>query len=459
MIGPDAVFPPTVIIKIASLLVPSERREEWIKEWLAELHYARTHAGEAESFAFASGAFRDAIWQQRDFWNPKRTRRLMQSPWFCIGSLTAILVLIIVASGMLPMTRMAVMPLAYRDASRIQTIAESSTISTRSALPGRAVEWWRSDSRTLDGIATYLWESQEVASVSEDFFYVLGAKTAAGHRFDRDAFTCAPGPGECVVVSYDFWRTLKGLTSVAINGKACRIAAVTESGFWFLSPRISVWRMGTASPKTRTGVVARLAADVSPDDAKAELGAILQKHGEDGWDSVVELTGVAGRVRSVFALFLTCLLVATLILVPSLHLRMPKWNPAAVAFFVAKSMLALLAVFLFGIEFTRASSITMLGGSDQFFAVSAWLFVMASAGVLAWSLWDQRQRCRVCLKRLGMAQHVGCSGCLLLDWAGTELVCVEGHGMLHVPEMVACWQEPYRWTSLDETWQELFERS
>jgi hypothetical protein len=91
--------------------------------------------------------------------------------------------------------------------------------------------------------------------------------------------------------------------------------------------------------------------------------------------------------------------------------------------------------------------------------VSTWLFVMGSTSALAWSMADQRQRCRVCLKRLGMAAHVGCTGCLLLDWAGTELVCVEGHGMLHVPEMVACWQDPDRWTSLDETWQGLFERS
>jgi hypothetical protein len=53
---------------------------------------------------------------------------------------------------------------------------------------------------------------------------------------------------------------------------------------------------------------------------------------------------------------------------------------------------------------------------------------------------------------------VGCPGCLLLDWAGTELVCVEGHGMLHVPEMVSCWHEPEQWTSLDDSWQGLFER-
>src|SRR5580704_10445116 len=118
---------PALVIRIASLLVPAERRGEWSKEWLAELHYARTHAGEWQSFAFARGAFHDAIWQQRDFWNPKRTNRVVQSPWFCLGSLAAILVLIALASGFLPMTRMALLPLAYRDSSRIETVARSST--------------------------------------------------------------------------------------------------------------------------------------------------------------------------------------------------------------------------------------------------------------------------------------------------------------------------------------------
>jgi len=90
--------------------------------------------------------------------------------------------------------------------------------------------------------------------------------------------------------------------------------------------------------------------------------------------------------------------------------------------------------------------------------LSTWLFLMASAAVLSWSIADQRRRCRTCLRRLGMATHVGCSGSLLLNWAGTELVCIEGHGMLHVPEMESSWNEPERWTVLDDSWRGLFVR-
>lgn len=447
---------PALLVRLASWMVPRPRRAEWSKEWLAELHYAQTHAGPGRSLAFAQGAFYDAVWQQRDFWTLKRAIRLKQSPGFCLGALGAAIVLIAIASGMLPKTRQALLPLPYRDAGRVVTISQSGTMATRAGVPGRFIELWRASSRTLAGIAAYRWESSEVASVSENFFYVLGAKSRDRRPFGRDAFNNCE---QCVILSYDFWRSQHEALSVVINGRRYPVAAVTEPGFWFLSPRIAVWRMGSPSPKTRTGVVARLASDATLNDAGGELDAILRASGLRDWESMVELTGVQSRVRFVFGVFAFAAGLAAVIVFPTLHLRMPNWNPRAAAFFAAKTALLLTGVLLAGIEFTGASSITMLGGADGFAAISAWLFVLGAMSALGWSFADQRQRCRVCLRRLGMAAHVGCPGCLLLDWAGTELVCVEGHGMLHVPEMAACWQEPYQWTALDETWQELFERS
>jgi hypothetical protein len=402
---------PEWLIRGASILVPAERRAEWIKEWLAELHYAQEQAGDARSYAFACGAFHDALWQQRDFWTLKRTRRLAQSPWLCLAVLALAPILIVLASGGAPLTRLALKPLPYRDASRIVLISQAGSMAERSGVPGANIALWRNSAQTLDGIATYQWRpGAGIATISENFFNVLAPERPA-----------APG-------------------------------------FWFLSPNISRWQVGQPDKRARFGVVARLRPGVSPNEASAELSAILRTNGVEDWDTLVELTPLASRVHLVFWVFASCLGLAMLIVLPTLRLRMPTWNPAAAGFFLAKTAVLLVTVLLCGIEFTRASSITMLGGSDGFVAVSAWLFVMGSTGSLAWSIADQRQRCRVCLKRLGMAAHVGCTGCLLLDWAGTELVCVEGHGMLHVPEMVACWQEPDTWTFLDESWQELFER-
>ncbi len=402
---------PEWLIRAASLLVPSERRAEWIKEWLAELHYAQEHAGEARSYAFARGAFHDAVWQQRDFWTPKRARRVAQSPGMCLATLAALPVVIALASGFLSLTRLAVKPLPYRDAGRIVLISQAGSMAERSGVPSANVTLWRDYAQTLDGIATYQWRPDAgSATVSENFFSVLAPERRAGR------------------------------------------------GFWFLSPKITRWQIGRPDKKARYGVVARLRPEVSPSEASAELSAILRKNGVQDWDSLVELTPLASRVHMVFWVFASGLGLAILIILPTLRMRMPTWNPTAAGFFLAKTGLLLVSVLLCGIEFTGASSITMLGGANGLVAVSAWLFVMGSTGALTWSIADQRQRCRVCLKRLGMAAHVGCPGCLLLDWAGTELVCVEGHGMLHVPEMAACWQDPDKWTFLDESWQELFER-
>jgi hypothetical protein len=119
------------------------------------------------------------------------------------------------------------------------------------------------------------------------------------------------------------------------------------------------------------------------------------------------------------------------------------------AFFAAKTFLLLLAV----LESTSACSIIMIGGTDLLAEpLSTWLFLIGSMAALSWSIHDQRMR----LHRLGLAAHVGAPGSLLLNWSGAELVCVSGHGMLHVPEMPSCWRDAERWTALDRSWRELF---
>jgi hypothetical protein len=61
------------------------------------------------------------------------------------------------------------------------------------------------------------------------------------------------------------------------------------------------------------------------------------------------------------------------------------------------------------------------------------------------------------MHRLVLPTRVGDPGCLLLNSAGTELVCEEGHGILHVTETdYCCWLEYRRWTQLDDSWKSLF---
>lgn len=505
---------PLLFIRIASVLVPGSHRYDWRREWEAEICGAWQQLHErgeepsairAQIWRFARGAFRDAVWQSLGLWDRERFGRVFlhgaQSAGFCLCSLALLILLIAAASSflpgnsegvLLPMTRATLLPLPYRDAGRIATVSQAGTaLATRSAVRIESVRLWLAKNRLLDGIATYSWAKETMldasgtpapvlgARVSDNFFYLLGARTSAGRTFGRDDLRdCTEVNQGCVVLSHGFARQRSAGGTIVLDGRRYRIAAILEKRFWFLSHRIAVWRIAGPAEFANTeptGVVVRLRPGVTRKDAETEMASILRDAGGRPWDSLVDVSPLSGRVHSVFGSFALGAGLAVIIVLASLRLSLPMrlaaWNRRArrtergrthvrIAFFISKTILLLAAVLLCGLEFTRAPSITMLGGTDTLTEpLSTWLFLMGSMGALFWSIHDQRRRCRVCLRRLGLTVHVGCPGCLLLNWTGTELVCLEGHGMLHVPEMVSCWHEPSQWTSLDDYWQGLFQRS
>jgi hypothetical protein len=73
-------------LRVASLLVPSDRRAEWIEEWRSELWYIQCRAT-----IFCMGAFRDAFWLRRNHGVPvKRTRIRLESPLSCLALLATL---------------------------------------------------------------------------------------------------------------------------------------------------------------------------------------------------------------------------------------------------------------------------------------------------------------------------------------------------------------------------------
>jgi hypothetical protein len=69
------------ILRMASLLAPSDQRAEWVKEWQSELWYIpRSRAP-----LFCLGAFRDALWLRRNNLIPvKPTLIRLASPLQCL---------------------------------------------------------------------------------------------------------------------------------------------------------------------------------------------------------------------------------------------------------------------------------------------------------------------------------------------------------------------------------------
>ena len=72
---------PYAILRAASLLAPSGRRAEWLKEWRSELWYIPSE----DAARFCLGAFRDAVWVRRH--QARAHRQLLESPWTCIAVL------------------------------------------------------------------------------------------------------------------------------------------------------------------------------------------------------------------------------------------------------------------------------------------------------------------------------------------------------------------------------------
>jgi len=84
------------------------------------------------------------------------------------------------------------------------------------------------------------------------------------------------------------------------------------------------------------------------------------------------------------------------------------------------------------------------------------LYALVVTVGMRWALLNQEQRCQKCLRMLSQPTRVGNPSHNFLEWSGTELVCADGHGLLHVPEMQGSWCWYDLWVELDPSWSGIF---
>jgi hypothetical protein len=81
---------------------------------------------------------------------------------------------------------------------------------------------------------------------------------------------------------------------------------------------------------------------------------------------------------------------------------------------------------------------------------------LLSAGVFYLIIWDQRRRCRVCLRRLRMPIETGSWGSMLrLGLPRIESICPYGHGTLSQDELQISGPANPEWTPSGDMWEEL----
>ena len=74
------------------------------------------------------------------------------------------------------------------------------------------------------------------------------------------------------------------------------------------------------------------------------------------------------------------------------------------------------------------------------------------------AFWDQRYRCRTCLRRLRIPVETGSWGYMLqLGRPRIEYICPYGHGTLNIEEIQFPGKVPPAWKEHGDIWDELFE--
>ncbi len=95
-------------------------------------------------------------------------------------------------------------------------------------------------------------------------------------------------------------------------------------------------------------------------------------------------------------------------------------------------------------------------GFDLLYTSMVGLWFLMASGILYLCIWDQRYRCRVCLRRLRMPIETGSWSLMLqLGRPRIEYICPYGHGKLNVEELQILGRENPEWTEQRDMWEEL----
>lgn len=488
------------LLRMAALLVPVEQRGEWRREWRSELwHVCRSREAEygfswpaqREIAEFCLGAFADALCvrrQQRE--TAEAATHMHGSAAQCLLGLLAAAMLCMLSSSLLPGLR------AENEATRYQPrhgllLIQDSTIrnamhageNAPTIAPDLYFNWKTTRQRSFDRLAYYrivresaslplARRSWNVAHATTNFFAVLGVPVLRMAPVDET------GRGlPQAILSHATWVRDFGSDPCAagrimrLGPRWVRIAGVAPSGSWRLPGAPDAWlleddaHLMATAPKNALGyLIAQLSQLGKTEGIWGGEYVSITARGPDsdklnlyGGSIAEPIVGPWALCR--FALFLALLALPAVTSVAlgdsnfSFHRPSLKLRTLRVLFLGAKLVL-LAAVACYGslvVAYGLTSDYSSAAECVQLIAC----FVICLFG-FRWALIDQRQRCPVCLRRVTHPARVGLASRTFLGWNGTEMMCMGGHTLLHVPSLPTSWFSCERWLYLDASWQFLF---
>jgi len=481
------------LLRLASLLVPWQHRGEWWKEWRSELWHVRqartaesafSWKGEREVAVFCLGAFQDAFYLRREVGHKKVPLATAKgSAAQCMLFLVAVMAVSYCFALLRPGVRAELLSLQNRvpqNLVMIQSARNSQDLGP--TISAEQVRMWKGRRQQIfDGFAFYQIVQKPVSTAlharsplrivraSSNLFQMLGlpiqlapAGGEAHNELPRLILSNAAWKKEFGEDPFVFGRVVQvGLRQAVVSG-------VAPPGYWRLPGKVDGWLLEPDVDAVSEGV-GFVVAHLTPSAAQEQWSERWRMSAPtpDGTPDDFLCVTLAERTRESGDLFLFAVILAFLSLPATTSLplgeyrlssrklswwtRLRRWT-----FLCGKIALLLPIVYLGSLDlaYTRSTLDTL--SSEYIQLVSAFSICLFG---LRWVLRDQRQRCPVCLGKLTHPARVGQPSRNFLAWNGTELICVGGHGLLHVPEIPTSWFSTQRWMYLDPSWEILFPES
>ena len=481
----------------ASLLVPRTEREEWQREWRGELWHVRaacaTTGGpggknQDQVTAFCLGAFQDALCLRRAGRTARpRLAGMEGTPRQCLLILATALGASYALALLLPgvSAERSLWP-RRMNPNLVMIEQEGGSNDARATiLPSQFRSWQGWKQKYFDGFAFYRVTRQNVGPVPEagwtgdkaslqwnvahastNLLTLLGLPVEFS---DPDPKTRDDVPE--LILSERAWKREFGADAHVAGGvvrfgdQRVRIMGVAPDGALGLPGRVDAWML-EAEPEAQTSSAGYVVAHLTVLGA-AEMWTQCVHIVADGPEgSEDNLLGIsleewkpAPGTLYLFAVVVALLALPAITSVSlgessvnqqktSWALRIFRWS-----FFSAKAGLLLPTIYFVSLDLSYGC--TTIGRERAVYLELISTFAMCLFS-MRWMLKDQRQRCPVCMRTVTHPAQVGQASRTFLDWNGTEMMCMGGHTLLHVPSLPTSWFGSQRWLYLDTSWDFLF---
>jgi hypothetical protein len=488
------------LLRAASLIVPGPLRSEWWREWRGELWHVRqacvrrdniSREGQREVTAFCLGAFQDALCLRRtgrQAWLPHA--QMDGTARQCILIMGLILAASYAIALLLPGVR-AERSLWPRkvNPNLVLIQQEGSDDDSRPTItPAKFRSWEGRRQQYFDGFAFYRVTREmvlrpygqqakagsekdwRVARASSNLFTLLGLPVRFADS-ELGAGAMANDAMPEVILSERVWKTEFGADAhaagamVRLGTRMVRIAGVAPDGSLGLPGRVDVWEL-ESDAETRAGGAGYVVAHLTAAGVAEMWTQVVHISANEPDDSEDDLLGVSldewgpgPETIYLFGLFLALLSLPAITSVSlgeySLNPRKTSWSRRLYRWCFLSAKVALLLPIVYFASLNLAYGCTSLGRERAVYIELVSTFAMCLFG-LRWVLKDQRQRCPVCVRRVMHPAQVGQASRTFLDWNGTEMMCMGGHTLLHVPSLPTSWFSTQRWLYLDTSWGFLF---